>query len=118
MRLFHSSHLANFIPLLLKQDKEKLRAEVQGTVVSAILDGTTHNGEALAVVLRFVKEGKIEQTLVCSLLLAKSVNGEELDGKLLSVLYTGLGVTQSQLLACMRDGTSVNSKAMATLTVM
>ena len=65
LRLSHSSHLANFIPLLLKQEMEKLRAEVQGTVVSAIFDGMIHNGEALAVVLRFVKEGKIEQTLVC-----------------------------------------------------
>ena len=118
LKLTHSSHLADSIPLLLKQEKEKLRAEVEGTFVSAIFDGTTLSGEALAIVLRFVQEGKIEQRLVRLLLLAKSVSGDELAREVLSVLSTELGVTSSKLLACMRDGASVNTKAMATLTVM
>lgn len=92
MRLTHSSRLANFIPLL--QEKETLRAEVKDTFVSAIFYGTTRNGEALAIVLRFVREGKIEQHLVRLLLLAKSVSGDELARELLCVLSTELGVTK------------------------
>ena len=48
MRLTHSSHLSDYIPLLLKQEKtKKICAEIEGTLVSAIFDGTTCSGEAL-----------------------------------------------------------------------
>ena len=105
-------------PLLLKQEKEKIHAEVAGTFVSAIFDGTTRFGEALAICLRFVQDGKLEQRLVRLLLLAKSVTGDELARELLTVLYTELGVPGSNLLACMRDGASVNGKAMRTIAIM
>ena len=118
MKLTHSSHLADCIPLLLKQEKEKLRAELEETFVSDIFDGTTRSGEVLAIVLRFVKEGNIEQRLVRLVLLAKSVNGDELAREVLTTLSTELGVTGSKLLACIRDGASVNTKAMATLRIM
>ena len=117
LKLTHSSHLADSIRILLKQEKRNC-VQLEGTFVSAIFDGTTRSGEALAIVLRFVKEGKIEQQLVRSLLLAKSVSGDELAREVLSAFSAELGVTSSKLLACMRDGASVNTKAMVTLTVM
>ena len=91
---------------------------MDGALVSAIFDGTTRNGEALAVVVHFVKNWKIEQRLVRLLLLAKSVNGDELAREILTVLSTELGVASGKLLACMRDGASVNEKAMDTLSIM
>lgn len=89
LRLTSSTHLYEFIPVLLKQEEDLLRAEIGGTFVSAIFDGTARFGEALAICLRFVKDGKIEQRLVRVLLLAKSVCGEELarEGTSHCVLY-------------------------------
>ena len=55
LRLTHSSHLSDCIPLLLKQEKEKPHSEFEGDFISAIFDGTTRFGEALAIVVRFVK---------------------------------------------------------------
>jgi hypothetical protein len=47
--------------------------------VSVIFDGTTHNGEALCIVLRYVTdELTIHQVLIRFRLLFKSYNGEEL----------------------------------------
>ena len=89
LKLIHSSHLADCIPLLLKQEKENLQAEIEGMFISAIFNGTTKNG-------RFIKEGKIEQRLVRLLLLAKSVSGDELAREVLSVLSTELGVSSSK----------------------
>ena len=118
LRLTHSAHLGQYIPPLLQQEKEKLRSELDGAFVSAIFDGTTRNGEALAVVVRFIKNWNIEQRLVRLSLLAKSVNGDELAREILTILSTQLGVSSGKLLACMRDGASVNEKAMNTLSIM
>ena len=74
LRLTNSTHLYDYIPLLLKQEKEKIRTEVAGTVVSAIFDGTTRFREALAICLRFVRDGKLEQRLVRLMLLARVMN--------------------------------------------
>lgn len=89
-----------------------MRAEA---FVSAIFDGTTRFGEALAICLRFVRDGKLEQRLVRLLLLPKSVTGDELACELLTVLSTELGVPGSNLLAY---GASVNGKAMRTIAIM
>ena len=86
--------------------------------MSAIFDGTTRFGKALAICLRFIKNGKLHQRLVRLLLLAKPVTGDELERKFLTVLSTELGVSGEDLLACMRDGASVNGKAMCTIEIM
>ena len=62
LRLTNSTHLYDYIPLLLKQEKEKIHAEVARTFVSAIFDGITRFGEALAII-------------VCVLLEMKSLSG-------------------------------------------
>ena len=65
-----------------------------------------------------MKKWKIEQHLVCLLLLAKHVTVDELARELLMVLSTELGITTKNLLACMRDRASINSKVMSTLIIM
>ena len=60
LKLTHSSHLANYIPLLLKQEKETLKNEIQGVPVSVVFNGTTREGESLAIVVRFVRDWQIE----------------------------------------------------------
>ena len=60
LRLTHSSHLSDCIPLLLKHEKEKLHGELEGNFISAIFDSTTWFGEALA------KNGRLKSVLfVC-----------------------------------------------------
>ena len=118
LKLTHSSHLADYIPLLLRQEKELLKNEIQGVPVSIVFDGTTREGEALAIVVRFVRSWKIEQRLVRLLLLAKPVTGDELAREILTVLSTELGIASTKLLACMRDRAAVNGKAMRTIGIM
>ncbi len=82
-------------------------------------DGTTHLGEAMAIVLRFVdSDWKIQQRLVRLMLLAKSMSGEEVVRELIVVLSTGLGIGPATLLAAMRDRASVNGAAMRTVKVL
>ena len=57
-------------------------------------------------------------SILFTYLLAKPVNGDGLARKIITVLSTELGVAGSKLLACMRDGASVNRKAMNTLRIM
>ena len=118
LRLTHSSHLADYIPLLLQQEKQLIRSEFEDEYVSVIFDGTTRNGEALAIVVHFVKGWSIQQRLVPLLLLAKPVTGDELARELLAVLSTELGVANTKLLACLRDRASVNGKAMRSVAVL
>ena len=47
MWLTHNSHLADYVPLLLKQEKELIRGELEGQYISAIFDGITWYGVAL-----------------------------------------------------------------------
>ena len=56
-RLTSSSHMNDLIPAVLEKEKEKLKAELHKVKeASIIFDGTARQGEALAIVLRFVQE--------------------------------------------------------------
>ena len=86
--------------------------------MSVIFDGTTRLGEAFAIVLRFVLEGKIVQRLVKLQMLAKPMNADELAREVISVLQVAYGISSNQLLACMHDRASVNGAAMRTIKVV
>ena len=118
LKLTHSFHLADYIPVLLQQEKETLKNEIQGGPVSVVFDATTREGEALAVVVRCVRGWKLQQRLIRLLLLARPITGDELAREILAVLSTELGIGSTKLLACMRDRASVNSKAMHTIGIM
>jgi hypothetical protein len=77
-RLTHSSHLAEYIPVIYSEEKKRIKNEIEGRDVSVIFDGSTCLGEALGIVLRFVSEGCIKQRLVKIAMLSKSLTGEEL----------------------------------------
>ena len=68
LKLTHSSHLANYVPVIQGEEKNRIHSEI---------DGTTSLSEALAVVLCFFSGWKIQQRLVRISLLAKSMTGEE-----------------------------------------
>jgi hypothetical protein len=118
LKLTHSSHLADYIPPLLKKEKQGIREEIQDEDVSVIFDGTTRLGEALAIVVRFCTGWTIKQKLVRLSMLAKSLCGEEIAREILTVLSTELGIPGNHLLAVMRDRASVNNVAVSCLSIM
>lgn len=118
VKLTHSSHLADYIPVILQEHKKQIRSEIDCQDVAIIFDGTTRLGEAIAVVLRFFTGWKIQQRLVRISLLAKSMTGEELARELLTVLSTELGIIASHVIAAMRDRAAVNNVAMRTVAIM
>ena len=111
--------MSDLLPFILQNEKRRIKSEISGGAVSVIFDGTTRLGEATCVILRYVDDNwKIQQRLVCFLLLAHSVTGEEVARELLTVLSTELGITSQYLLATMWDRASVSNVAVRTLQVM
>ena len=84
--------------------------------VSVIFDGSTHQGEALAVLVHFVNEEfEIVQRLVRLHVLAKSLSANELARDIITILCTGLQIPASTIIYAIRDGASVNGAAMRTM---
>ena len=64
-RLTDRRNMHDLIPFIHNQEFESIREEINGKDVSVIFDGTTHLGEALAIVIHYVNaEWKIVQQLV------------------------------------------------------
>ena len=84
--------------------------------VSVIFDGSTHQGEALAVLVRFLNEEfEIVQRLVRLHVLAKSLSASELARDIITILCTRLQIPASTIIYVIRDGASVNGAAMRTM---
>ena len=112
-RLTTSSHKHQLIPLIRKEEEERIKSEISASDVAVIFDGTTRLGEPLSIVLRYVTpDWKIKQALVPLQLLVKSLKGEELAREIITVLAQQNNVTNNSLLAGMRDSASVNAVAM------
>ena len=117
--LTDGKNLFDLVPFIRQQEQTKLQEEIRGKNVSIIFDGTSRLGEALAIVVRYIKEDwQIKQCLICMQMLAKSLNGEELARELMSVFSVTFSIATTQLLACMRDRSSVNTAAMKTLKIV
>ena len=113
-----SRHLSDFIDVIAKDERKKVKEEIEGRDVSIIFDGTTHVAEALNIILRFVTEWKVHQRLIRLLLVTKPMNGEELAHQLLSSLFVDFSIPPSSLLAAARDRASVNNVAIRHLKIL
>ena len=83
---------------------------------SVIFDGSTRQGEAIAIIVRFINEQwDIVQRLVRIDIVAKSVTGTQLSQVLMETLFTDLQVRGKQVLAIIRDGAAVNGAAVRNL---
>ena len=118
LRLTDRAHLAQYIPFLTEVEMKRLKEEFIGAnYISVIFAGSTHQGEALAVILRCIdREWKPLQSLVSLRVLAKSVDGAELACELLSCLSTLFQLKPNQIIAFIRDGAAVNKVAVTHLT--
>ena len=110
--------MSDLIPFIQSEEKQKIKAELQGKKVSLIFDGTTRLGEALVVILRFVDNFVIKQRLVRFLTLTKSLAGEEIARELINVLSVEYGIASERVLASMRDQASANGVAMRTIQIV
>jgi len=117
-RLTDRRRMADLISLVLKQERSKIHGELFGQDVSAIFDGTSRLGEALAV-LRFVtSKWTIEQCLMKVQLLAKSLKWEEITRELIHTLTTEYNIGSNNPLAAMKDRASPNGASMKTVKVL
>lgn len=114
LRLTDRSHLAQYIPLLTDTEMERIKNEVESAdYLSVIFDGSTYQGEALAILLRYLDgDWKEQQRLVRFHLLAKSLTGAQLARELVEALSTTLQLKPGKLIAGTRDGAAVNRVAM------
>ena len=108
------SHIRQLIPFILEEENTTILKELMGKDVS-IFDGTTRDGEALVLLLRFVDEWELKVRLVRFHLVKTSVCGDELARIVIEVLHRKLSVLQGQLLAAMRDREAVNTCALKTV---
>ncbi|PFX14310.1 DNA-directed primase/polymerase protein [Stylophora pistillata] len=119
-RLTGSSNLGQYVSMALKQEIEQIKHELEmpGQVgltrdISVIFDGSTRQGEAIAIIVRFMdNDWNITQRLVRIQVCSKSVNANELAQVLNQCLSVEYGVRGNSLIAAMRDGASVNQAAL------
>ena len=119
LRLTHSSHLAQLIPFISSMELQRVKEEIaEAQHVSVIFDGSTHLGEALAIILRFVGDDfVVKQRLIRVRVLAKSLSGKELTRELVACLSTTFQLPPDKVIAASRDGAAVNGAALRYMTV-
>ena len=117
-RLTDTSHMLDLVPFVLSEEMDTIKAKVNSKFVSIIFDGTTRLGEVLVVILRYIKDWKINQRLVRLKFLQKSMTGEEIAREIIQILSVRMGVFSHLIWATMRDSASVNNLAMNTISVI
>ena len=95
-RLTDARGMCDLVPFVRTKEESKIKEELSEKSVSVIFDGTTRLGEAFAIVLHFVLEGKIVQRLVKLQMLAKPMNADELAREVISVLQVTYGINSNQ----------------------
>ena len=96
-----------------------MKREISDRPISVIFDGTTHLGEAMAIVVRFVDDVfVVQQQLVCLQLLAKSTSGVEIARELINCLSVQYSVDSNLVLATIRDRAVCNTVAICALKVV
>jgi hypothetical protein len=89
----HSSHLMPFVPKVEADEFARILDELENQVVSALFDGETRVGEAVAMILRFcTADFKLQQLLVSFVTVAKHMDGQEMSTLFLQLLLTRLQV--------------------------
>ena len=118
-RLTDRRHLFDLMPFVLEEEKQFNKVSIQGKWLSVIFDGTSHCGEALAILVRYVDDSwNIQQRLLSIRLLSKSLTGEEVAHDLIQVLSVNYSISSNHLIAAIRDRASVNTTTMRTVKII
>lgn len=118
MPLTSHTHMRELVPFILEEEYKSIAKELLGKDVSIIFDGTTRDGEALAILVRYVQDWDVKIRLVRFRLVKSSVNGDELARVIIEVLHRKLDLMQGNLIAAMRDRAPVNTKALRTVSII
>ena len=113
LHLTYSSRVAQYIPFIL-EEKTYLKAELtEAPFLSVVFDGSTHLGEALAILFRYIDaDWKLRQRLVRLHVLSKSLNGQQLARELITCLSVKYNIHPKKLVAAIRDSAAVNGTAL------
>jgi hypothetical protein len=115
--LTHSNHMmSTYMPPLTVREFEKLKKEVKGEVFGCYHDGTTYNGEAFSVVLRWMDASMtIKIRCVTVSILKSSLDSAELSGELITVIAATMGLSLMDVVAWMNDAAPTNMAAFNTV---
>ena len=95
-RVTDESHLRTYILIIQEMEAAKVKHHPP---VPVIFDGSTHQREALAVLVCFVNEEfEIVQRLVRLHVLAESLSANELARDIITILCTGLQIPASKII--------------------
>lgn len=97
--LTSSTHMSQLVPFVLEEEYKSISKEILGKELPIIFDGTTRDGEALAVLARFVQDWEVKIRLVRFQRVKSSVNSEKLARIITEVLHRKLNVPQGCVLA-------------------
>ena len=125
LKLTNSTHMRQYIPLILEEEIDKIMIEIKGNYLVVIFDGTTKVDECFAIVFRWVTENlNIHQRLIHLGRYKSSFKHEELVSAVirsLGMFHVDMGemrrviLRKSQVLSFQRDRASVNSAAVKIL---
>ena len=113
MQLTHSSNLGDLVPMVLKSERDNLRAFLTGQPYSIAFDGASRLGEVLAVIVRVVDADTFRSTqkLLGVRLFSRSLAGEEIAEGVHSIVCGTYKLDTSLCMAAQRDRVSANNVA-------
>ena len=104
---------STYLPPLCKKEFQKLVKEVKGQKVGVYHDGTTHSGEAFAIILRWVDNNmKIHLRAIKVSFLEGSLANKQISAELIQALAE-VGVKLSSVFAFMNDSVAANITSFA-----
>jgi hypothetical protein len=117
MPLTGSNHLMEtYMPPLTVKEFNKLKEETKGEVFGCYHDGTTYNGEAFTVVLRWMDASMtIKTRCVTVSILKSSLDAAELSGELITAIAATMGLSLMDVLAWMNDAAAANMSAFSSV---
>ena len=110
--LSRSDHMqAAYLPVLIRKEIAKVKSEIKGQVVGVYHDGTTHDGESFAIVVRWCDEDLHIHTRVIRVAwLRGSMSNEDISAELLAALFE-MGIKFENVFAWMHDCVEANQKS-------
>mmetsp|Transcript_57565 Transcript_57565/g.135468 ORF Transcript_57565/g.135468 Transcript_57565/m.135468 type:complete len:712 (+) Transcript_57565:75-2210(+) len=116
------NHAAPYIKILAEQEHERIRNVLHnegGGHFSVMFDGTTADGEAMAVVGRVVTANfEIKQVTMSFQLYSKSMTSKEIAAAIYHVIVTTYGLDIRRMISAHRDRASANGAAITLLRLL
>lgn len=102
LQLTQHRYTSDLLPYILKEEVARIKEEIKGRYLTIVFD----TSEALAVIVRYVKEWEVHHCVVRIEVLARVLSGEEIAQRIIGTLSISYGIESHFLLAAVRDGSS------------